>query len=197
MRRSLYQVPVLLTTGLVVLLSVVFSFASVSQTTPPSFLLQWDGWDGGGGQFSSPVGAQGSGTGQFESPDGIAVAPDGIVFISDTGNNRISVFTSSGAFLRQWGPGTLSAPSGIAVHGTNVAVADSGNKRIIVFDINGGFIRLWGSGAYAFSDPTGVAVDSAGNVYVANADDRRFQVFTITGTMRLGQSAEFVRGGDA
>ena len=48
-------------------------------------------------------GSYGSNNGQFKNPNGIAVDSSGNVFVSDTGNNRIQQFTSSGDHIKTWG----------------------------------------------------------------------------------------------
>ena len=57
------------------------------------------------------------------------------------------------------------------LYGKGVYVADSSNNRIQKFDSNGNFITKWGTegtGDGQFSNPDGIAVDSSGNVYVAD-----------------------------
>ena len=61
----------------------------------------------------------------------------------------------------------------------------TGNNRIQKFNSNGTFITKWGSNGTAdgqFSNPHGVAVDSSGNVYVADCDNNRIQKFNSNGT---------------
>ena len=41
--------------------------------------------------------------GEFEWPEGISVAPDGSVYVVDTGNDRIQKFDSYGNFITKWG----------------------------------------------------------------------------------------------
>ena len=65
-------------------------------------------------------------------------------------------------------------------------MAEGGNNRIQKFNSNGTFITKWGSsgnGDGQFSNPTGVAVDSSGNVYVGDAgNNNRIQKFNSNGT---------------
>jgi DNA-binding beta-propeller fold protein YncE len=63
-------------------------------------------------------------------------------------------------------------------------VADSGNNRIQKFTSDGIFIAKWGSvgsGDGQFYDPSGIAVDGYGNVYVADSGNNRIQKFTSDG----------------
>jgi DNA-binding beta-propeller fold protein YncE len=77
---------------------------------------------------------------EFSSPEGIAVDQAGNVYVTDTGNNRIQVFSSNGTFVSEFGEYGLSEqelryPSGIAVDlsSSNVYVADTGNNRFSAF----------------------------------------------------------------
>ena len=59
--------------------------------------------------------------GQFNSAEGIAVHPNGNIYVADVYNYRIQEFTSSGAYVTQWGSGgtgnsKFEWPYGIAVN---------------------------------------------------------------------------------
>ncbi len=94
------------------------------------------------GSFLTKWGSPGSGDGQFDQPQGIAVDGSGNVFVTEGSHNtRIQKFTNTGTFLGQWGcnvagsaDGLFSDPRGLAVDGSgNVYVADSLNSRIQKF----------------------------------------------------------------
>ena len=74
----------------------------------------------------------------------------GYVYVADTYNHRVQVFTPSGTYVRQWGHqgnenGNFSYPQGVAVNATGyVYVADTGNNRVQVFTPSGTYVRQWG-----------------------------------------------------
>ncbi len=124
--------------------------------------------------------------GTFCEPWGVAVGPDGSVYVTDTWNHRVQKFTASGQAIKQWGhfgqgdtPDSLYGPRGIAVDSQGrVFVADTGNKRIVVFDADGNPITQFGGGGLdpgQFDEPVGVAVDAEGRVYVADTWNQRVQ----------------------
>ncbi|MGB9940270.1 PKD domain-containing protein [Methanosarcina sp.] len=135
------------------------------------------------------MGSQGSGDGQFNSPNDIAVDSSDNVYVVDSGNHRIQKFDSNGNFITKWGSeGTgdgqfYNGLSGIGVDSSdNVYVVEPGNNRIQKFDSNGNFITKWGSGGIdygQFKYPYDVAVDSLGNAYVTDTENQRIQKFSI------------------
>lgn len=133
-------------------------------------------------------------------PTGLAVAPDGTLYVADTWNHRVSVFTPDGKPLRQWGtffngqedpaglamhPGDFYGPRGIAVGPDGlVYVADGGNGRVLVFRPDGTPVRVIGSrgsGPGQVLDIHGVAVRADGTVAVADPDNARVQLFGADG----------------
>jgi hypothetical protein len=70
----------------------------------------------------------------------------------------------------------------------NIYVADGyGNARVAKFDRNGKWIKNWGKRGSApgeFNVVHGIAIDAANNVYVADRDNKRIQVFDADGTFK-------------
>ncbi len=131
-------------------------------------------------------GAGGTGQGDFEHPQAVAVDPAGNVLVADTGNNRIVKLSPSGAVLAEWGArggadGYFRSPTGIGVDAAGkVYVADSENNRVQAFDDNGTFLAKWGNrgtGVGQFSQPTSLAVGCEGDVYVDDTNNNRIERF--------------------
>lgn len=142
------------------------------------------------------VGERGTATGgNFNQPWGIATGPDGNIYVADTWNHRVQVFTPEGEFVRAWGQlGQLDAagnptdfwgPRDVAVDSEGlVYVADTGNKRIRVYTAEGDWLRDIGSGGSAagqLNEPVGLAISSDGRLFVADTWNRRIQVFNTQG----------------
>ena len=158
----------------------------------------------------SGTGVSELGAGQFNSPTGVAVDSADNVYIADKNNSRIQKYTSTGVFSLTWGTSGTGAeqfngPAGVAVDSdSNVYVTDQLNYRIQKFDSDGKFILMWGFGVDTNADkfeictsncrkgkpgsgdgqfvlPAGLAVDSAGNVYVTDRTAHRVQKFDSDG----------------
>ena len=133
----------------------------------------------------------GSGDTQFRWPVAMAFDTQERLYITDELNQRISVFDSSGTFLRKWGDagsgeGEIDAPSGIAVDSEdNVYVADQNNHRIHKFTAEGRHLLQWGTpgdGEGQLNMPWGVGIDPSDNEYVAAWRNARIQKFSPDGT---------------
>ena len=134
-------------------------------------------------------GEAGSAPGQLDGVQGLAVSPDGEVFVADAGNCRIQVFDTRGRFLRSWGScgqdGVLRRPTDVAVSPRGeILVVDFMLDQIVVFDREGGLRHRWGKAGAALGElsaPVGVAVDSNGHIYVSEFYNHRVQKLAATG----------------
>jgi len=150
------------------------------------------------GMFIEKWGESGSGEGQFDYPQGVAVNSKGEMIIADAGNHRIEVTLGPppdmqhlpGVFVRAFGhdgtgDGELHNPLAVAVdEADNIYVTDTDNNRIQKFNPQGKFLMKWGRGGRGngeFNIPSGIAVDRKGNVYVVDTDNSRVQKFTSDG----------------
>jgi len=158
-------------------------------------------------------GEQGSGRGEFQSPRGIAIGDDGLVYVADAGNHRVQVFSGDGGFEDSWGVRSLAEEESGRARGFNepwdvavgldgyVYVADTWNHRIQKLDSEGVPVAAWGTfgearpddgaaGQGLFYGPRGVAVSeaparAAGAVYVTDTGNKRVQVLEVDGDFAL------------
>jgi len=172
---------------------VALRHSSVQQARPyPGPLPQ--GADRGEGEraplfaveFLSSFGHAGTGPGEFNRPEGLCVDDQDRIYVADSCNHRIQVFSSAGKFIRTYGrpgvgKGELSYPYDICVdHAGRQYVCEFGNSRIQVFDASDHPIEILGGPGVEpgkFSNPWGVALDGAGNLYVADSQNHRVQKF--------------------
>jgi tripartite motif-containing protein 71 len=140
------------------------------------------------GSFLSQFGSSGSRAGEFhfgagggnDAPagGGIALGPDGMVYVADTRNDRIQRFAADGSSpVVIVPPGRVKRPQGLAVSKARLIVADDLNHRLSIFDTGGRFLRTVGTGEGNRPDelqnPYDVAVDPSGRVYVADNSNHR------------------------
>lgn len=125
-------------------------------------------------------------------PRGIAIGPDGELYVTDTGNGRVVIYGPNGEFRREFGkkgaaPGQLDEPVGIAVSadGSRVYVADSGNARIAVFDGQGQPIAQWAVEDWrgkSYFEPY-LALDGGGALYATSSATRQVLKFDANGAI--------------
>ncbi len=186
----------------------------------------------------------GSCPGELETTSGIAVDPDGYVYVSDH-DGRIQKFDSEGGYLKTWGDigpdgcttgdgpsifgpsfvqwtpngnlisaefvhhqvqtyssdGALLSSFGCCIFGPG-GVANDGNGHVLAGDGLHDFVQVYtpqgqfltqfgttGDGDGQFHFPTGVAVDTAGFIYVADLSNNRIQKFAFDGATKARPSS--------
>jgi hypothetical protein len=137
----------------------------VLKITPTGRVLMTIGTEGVGG----------NGPYTFDRPTGVALAPNGDIFVADghsrnkSNSARVVKYSPDGKFIKAWGrmgsePGNFREPHDIYVGGSKgyVYVADRQNNRIQVFDQDGHFIAAWKQ----FGQPSSVYVDKHDSIFV-------------------------------
>ncbi|WP_158793453.1 Ig-like domain repeat protein [Granulicella sp. L60] len=164
---------------------------------------------------------------QLSLPIAVAVDSTGNVYIADTNNNRIrkiigttittiagngeELFAGDGAAASA---AVLDTPTGVAVDASgNVYIADRHNQRVRMITATGTISTIAGSGTPNFSGsfsgdgasastatlakPSGVSVDGAGNLYIADNGNQRIRQVSVGTIATVAGSGQQGFGGDS
>ncbi len=204
-------------------IAAVFNVTSTAETSPNAFLItgkttqltlanEW--WNPQGSSLNEPL--------------AVTVDASGNLFIADAGNNRILKLSANGGVTTIAGNGTagfsgdngpatsasLNYPSNVAVDASgNLFIADESNNRIRKVSAGGIVTTVAGNGTAGFSGDNGpatsaalnspfdVAVDAAGNLFIADSANFRIRqvsaggvITTVAGNGTMGFSGD---GGSA
>jgi len=152
-------------------------------TAQGDYLLSW-------GSLAQVTPGDPAGEGFFFGPRGVAIGPDGLIYVTDTGNKRVQVFDAEGTFAREFGSrgagiGQLNEPVGIAISAEGeLVVADTWNRRVQVFTIEGAILRHWNVATWGSDAPDEkpyLTLDARGNVYISDPINRRVLAFDMEG----------------
>ena len=143
---------------------------------------------------------------QFNLPSAMANDAAGNIYVADRANHRIrkiepdgttSTFAGTGVAGDADGAGNVAQfnePAGIVINSTGVLfVTDSGNHRIRSIDTAGAVTTYSGLGTPGFTDgiptaarfvnPSGIAIDPAGNLYIADSGNHRIRKVALDGSV--------------
>lgn len=110
-------------------------------------------------------GEQGNEPGKFQQPGGIAFDAKGMVYVVDSGNHRIQIFTAKGHLRAEFAQPYLKLPSGICIDNCGVVyVSDVQGHTIVSFTSDGSYLGTFGN----VDQPHGIIVDETGNLYVTD-----------------------------
>jgi len=116
-------------------------------------------------------------------PEAVTVDGDGFIYVADTGNDRVLVFTAGGDYAGTLSSRGLRRPAGLAIgpDGT-LYVANGGPSEVMALDpVTGtilGRLGRFGSGPGEFDSPHGLAWDNAKKLlYIADTGNDRVQVW--------------------
>ena len=152
----------------------------------------------------------GWGKGMIAGPHGIYIDSHDNVFCDDTKDHVVLKFTTDGKLLMtlgvkgvpsdsgsvkgnfktvKRGAGPFNVPTKVATSKSgDIFVSDGyGNARVHRFSAEGKLIKSWGepgTGPGQFNLPHGIAVDENDNVYVADRENERIQVFDVEGNLK-------------
>ncbi|MBI3289065.1 MAG: 6-bladed beta-propeller, partial [Elusimicrobia bacterium] len=137
--------------------------------------------------------------GRMKNPGGVAINGEGVVYVADTGNQRIDAFSPEGVFLFGFGPKVgsymLQEPVAVAWDKAGfVYFVDRGLKKVFKCEPSGAFIAAWGEdgdGPGEFKSPVSIAFDGQNYLYTLDSTLRRVSVHTKEGKWL----ADFFAGG--
>jgi DNA-binding beta-propeller fold protein YncE len=124
---------------------------------------------------------------------GLVIDDSDRLFVSDGQYNHVLVFNSEHKLQGQFGEGVMNDPAGLAIDEENrfLYVANTGSDQVLVYDADTfKLLRKIGTAGKKhtlttngdFSDPTNVAVDKDGNLFVTDTMNDRVEVFDAEGT---------------
>lgn len=122
----------------------------------------------------------------LQRPMAVTLSPDGQrVYVVDTGNCRVNVYTREGEKVLSFGapglePGQFNMPQDMALGPDNLLyVIEYSNCRVSTFTLDGQFVGTWGTAGNApgqFYTPWGIAVAGDGTLVVADTMNHRLQI---------------------
>jgi DNA-binding beta-propeller fold protein YncE len=129
---------------------------------------------------SCQAGSTGGGPGEFQAIEGVEVSAAGLVFVADYGAVRIAVFDTAGQFVRAFGKDVV--PGG----GTGFEICTTSCQA-----------GTSGGGPGELDDPWAMTIGPDDNVYLADTDNKRIDVFAQSGEFVRAFGADVVPGGSA
>jgi sugar lactone lactonase YvrE len=173
----------------------------------PSGIISTFAGNGKAGYSGDDVPAIGT---ELNNPQGVVVDPSGNVYIADSGNYRIRLVNLAGTittFAGTGAPGSLGdgSPAALATFTSptsltldskgDLYITDTGANVVRMVNPSGTIVHIAGTGSPAFSgdgqlavsaalnDPQGLALDAAGNLYIADRGNYRVRVVEVGGTI--------------
>jgi hypothetical protein len=139
----------------------------IDEFSPTGMFIKAFGWGVLDGEFrlerctsSCTSALGGAGTGQLNTPEGVATDSAGNVYVADTANNRIDEFDSQGNFVLSFGYGVSDGANAFEVCHSSCQAG------------------IAGASDGQFSHPIGLATDGSGDIYVADTNNSRIEKFT-------------------
>ena len=125
-------------------------------------------------------GRSGGKAGALNDPYGVTCDGKGRVYVADTMNNRIQIFSPGGQFLKEItdlvnGSG-LEYPISIATSGSHLLVSEYMRHRVVMFTTRGELVATFGrrgKSVNELSSPRGIAIDPTGLICVCDYDNNR------------------------
>ena len=123
-------------------------------------------------------GTKGEKKGELNNPSGLTLYRNESIYIADTDNSRIQIFSTAGKFVAEFGKEQLHRPDSIALYDKWVFVSDYSHKAVFKFQIsNNKFVCQ--SAKVELVWPLGITVDTNGEVLVADCHNNRIAILNL------------------
>jgi len=131
-------------------------------------------------------GIAGTAPGEFNRAEGLGIDAEDRIYVADSCNHRVQIFSPDGQFLTAYGkpgtaPGEMSYPYDVRIDAQGFQyVCEFGNSRVQIFDPQHRLVEVLGGPGAApgkMSNPWAIALDSHGNLYVADGGNNRVLKF--------------------
>ncbi len=166
-----------------------FNPSTTTDGTTPTFDRMWgkDVTTVGGTGFelcavpaNCKAGVAGGAAGELSTPQGVAAEESGVVYVTDTGNNRVQKYSSTGTFQRTWGKDVdTGGGSGFE---SCTAACQAGDPGVL-------------GGELTITSAAGVTADDPGHVYVAERFSNRAQDYTSNGGFQRTWGKDVINNG--
>ncbi len=156
------------------------SVSPALQTTPAATLTRVSPVPGEGGVVT--VGQEGSGDGEFASPQGLALDETGNIYVADTGNARVQIFDPQGQLLMVIADERFMGPRYVAFDDAGRIYVTDLSEKLHVFNVRGEPLQSFGSEGSLPSQFSGIAdlaLDAAGELHVVDSGNGRVQKFSL------------------
>lgn len=148
---------------------------AVATAQVPAFLSMW--------------GTYGTGPGQFKTPGGVALDAAGLVYVLDSNDPRIQVFSHEGVYVRRWWTDSHISPVGesaIAIDpGGRLYVGDPNKRAVVAYTVDQGYIRTIAMPADTYNGPNGLAIAPNGDLLATTGSPPRVERYDGNGTRVL------------
>ena len=137
------------------------------------------------GQLLQTINHVGSKNNRFNCPIGVSVSPEGVIYICDRGNHRVTVHDEEGMFLLAFGskgsgPGCFDRPCDVTFGSDGlVYVADRGNGRVCVWSKEGSFQRDFNTK----DAPIHIAATGDNHLLITSFSSHTVMVYTLGGQL--------------
>ena len=151
-------------------------------------------------QLTDRVGGKGSKEGKLNSPYGVAVDTNGDVYIVDSGNNRVSIFSKQLQFLSCIGQGKLDYPQDVKLTAESVVVLDWSEKCVHFFSRNGDLlsscVTRGSKRERMVYNPFFFCLDKDGNFIISDYEHSQIRIVSRSGELihSIGSKIKYPQG---